>query len=195
MLQDQQAQHITNQGQIQVPMMEKCTVFLLSPESLFWGTGKQPAPHSRSQAIHSSDLTSWFSWDLTCSSSGLLQVFCPGCNQRSLSNDWPLETETCLGAEHLGSLCMVKLALPSTQPWTILSLCWVVLSLPAATLSWPCHSLSRRVQTVSLLVPWDSHEDREQDESWRMKDHCYTALQKSIPKHAVCPTENETTAI
>ena len=175
--------------------MEKCSVFLLSTESLLCETGKQPATHRKSQAIHSSDLTSWFSWDLTCSSSGLLKVFCPGCNQRSLSNDWPLETKTCHGAEYLGSLCMVKLALPSTQPCTILSLCWAVLSFPAVRLSWPCHSLSRRVHTVSLLVPWDSHEDREQDESWRLKDHCYAALQKSIPKHAVSLIGSETTAI
>lgn len=49
----QQAQHITHQGQIQVPMTEKCTVFLLSPESLLWNSGKQPATHSRSQPIWS----------------------------------------------------------------------------------------------------------------------------------------------
>lgn len=155
--------------------MEKCNV--LSLKSLLCETGKQPATHSRSQAISSSDPTSWFNWDSTHTSSGSLQVSCPGHNQRSLSNDWPLETKPCHEAEHLGSLCTVKPALPSTQPCTILSLCSVVLSFPAARLSWPCPSPFRKVNTLPTCP---TGLPREQRAGWKLEkqDHCYATLKK-----------------
>lgn len=108
---------------------KKCTALLLKPSKLplLWEHA-QPSSHSPG-------LTSWFSWDLTCSSSELLQVFCQGCRWRSLSNDWPLETKPCHGAEHLGSPCVAKLTLPHTQPGSVLPLCW--LSFPAVRLPSP----------------------------------------------------------
>lgn len=81
MVQDQQAQLITHQGHMKVPVEKMYCLF--KPREL-------PLPWEHAQpTTHSPALTAWLSWDSTCTSSELLQVSCQSCHWRPLRNDWP----------------------------------------------------------------------------------------------------------